>query len=94
VGYVEPLQRIALLTAPAIQQALSELQLPPASTGLDVGCGAGGTLVWLARVLGPGASLVGLDHCGAHLAASRAVLREAGLDQRVRLNRGDLHRLP
>ena len=46
---------------------------------LDVGCGWGDTAIELARRVGPAGSVVGLDCCGAFLAAGRADAKDAGL---------------
>ena len=46
---------------------------------LDVGCGWGDTAIELARRVGPGGSVVGLDCCGAFLDAGRVDAKAAGL---------------
>jgi ubiquinone/menaquinone biosynthesis C-methylase UbiE len=46
---------------------------------LDVGCGWGDTAIELARRVGPGGSVVGLDCCGAFLDAGRLDAKAAGL---------------
>ena len=50
---------------------LAKLRLAPGSRALDVGCGWGDTAIELARKVGPGGSVVGLDCCDAFLEKGR-----------------------
>jgi ubiquinone/menaquinone biosynthesis C-methylase UbiE len=56
-----------------------ELKLSPSDAVVDVGCGWGETSIEIARRVGPGGKVVGVDCCGAFLDAGRADAREAGL---------------
>jgi ubiquinone/menaquinone biosynthesis C-methylase UbiE len=61
---------------------------------LDVGCGTGVLLPGLAEVVGARGSVTGLDHSAAFLARAHRRLRDAGLDERVRLVHGDALAVP
>jgi len=50
---------------------LAKLRLAPGSHALDVGCGWGDTAIELARKVGPGGSVIGLDCCDAFLEKGR-----------------------
>lgn len=61
-------------------------EAPPTGTVLDVGCGAGVLTLWLAA---RGARVCAVDQSAAAVAATRASLKEAGLEADVR--GGDLY---
>ncbi len=56
-----------------------ELQLGRGDAVLDVGCGWGETSIEIARRVGPGGKVVGLDCCDAFLDAGRVDAARAGL---------------
>jgi SAM-dependent methyltransferase len=56
------------------------LDVPRGAKVLDIGCGWGDTAIELARMTGPGGSVLGLDCCDAFLEKGRHDAREAGLD--------------
>src|SRR6476646_3863677 len=58
---------------------LGKLQLPAGSRAVDVGCGWGDTAIELARKVGPGGRVLGLDCCDAFLEKGRADAASAGL---------------
>jgi SAM-dependent methyltransferase len=64
----------------------------PAASVIDVGCGTGATTLALARRLGPGASVTGVDVSEAMLAAARG--RAAGADVAVDFLSADAQRHP
>lgn len=55
------------------------LDLPPAASALDVGCGPAGVLELLARRVGPGGRVVGLDVSDVMLRHARQLLDAAGV---------------
>jgi ubiquinone/menaquinone biosynthesis C-methylase UbiE len=55
---------------------------------LDVGCGFGDTAIKLARIVGPGGEVVGIDCCDAFLAAAEADREQAGISN-LSFERGD-----
>ena len=61
---------------------------------LDVGCGTGVMLPALAEAVGTAGSVIGLDHAAAFLARAHQRLRNAGLEELVRLVHGDATALP
>lgn len=60
--------------------ALSRLQVDPGARVLDVGCGWGDTAIQLARKVGPGGQVWGLDCCDAFLDKGRHDAARAGVD--------------
>jgi ubiquinone/menaquinone biosynthesis C-methylase UbiE len=58
---------------------LAQLRLAPGSSVLDVGCGWGDTAIELARMVGPGGRVVGLDCCAAFLEKGRNDAQQADL---------------
>ena len=88
--YAQRLSEIEPLRAAAIQAAMDALDLPPGSSGLDVGCGIGLHTCLLAQRVGAGGRVTGLDHSPAfvYLAGQRAA--EAGLGARATFEVGDL----
>src|SRR5262249_44904980 len=74
------------------QLMLEQLALREGATVLDVGCGTGQDTLELARVLGPGGRVVGIDSSETMLAAARA--RAAQADLAVAFVRADATELP
>jgi ubiquinone/menaquinone biosynthesis C-methylase UbiE len=70
------------------------MDLHPGQSVLDVGCGTGVMLPALAQAVGGGGLVTGLDHAAAFLARAHQRLRDAGLDEQVRLVQGDAMALP
>jgi SAM-dependent methyltransferase len=73
---------------PEAEALLARIGLPAGAHAIDVGCGAYGVLGALARAVGPGGRVVGLDADDKLLAAARAHVDGAGLTQ-VELVHGD-----
>jgi S-adenosylmethionine-diacylgycerolhomoserine-N-methlytransferase len=67
---------------------IREMRPPEGGSVLEVGCGTGRNLIAAARAY-PGARLFGLDISSAMLATARANIRQAGLEDRITLARGD-----
>lgn len=82
------------LRAPVLQAAVQSLHLPPASLGLDAGCGIGLQAIQLAEAVGPGGHVTGLDQSAAFLQHARGFAGQAGLGQRISFEVGDLNHLP
>src|SRR5262245_20768096 len=61
---------------------------------LDVGCGSGVVTRDIARRVGPGGRVVGLDPSPALLTIARQLADEAGLGDRVELHEGSVLKLP
>jgi ubiquinone/menaquinone biosynthesis C-methylase UbiE len=73
------------------QAALRLLDVDAGHVVLDVGCGPGVDLPWLAEAVGPQGSVIGLDHEYAMLARARESAREF---PQVRFELADAHSLP
>ncbi|MGE4607531.1 MAG: methyltransferase domain-containing protein [Myxococcota bacterium] len=76
-----------------VASVVERLGLEPGSTVLDIACGQGNFTLELARFVGPGGLVIGLDIAGAMLKRAVQHLRESGLSNVVLL-RGDALDLP
>ena len=81
------LRLLETLYGPATETLLGELVRPGMSV-IDVGCGIGTVIAWLAGAVGPTGSVVGLDSSADQLAIAHASVTERGLAQ-VRLVEAD-----
>jgi len=72
---------------------IAALDLRPGARVLDVGCGWGDTAIELARKIGPGGEVLGLDCCDAFLQAGRADAASQGLAN-VRFVAADVQTYP
>jgi SAM-dependent methyltransferase len=88
--YAAKLQRFNAFAAPELRQAIASLQPRPGMRVLDVGCGTGEALAWLAAEVGAEGTVVGMDLAAAHVAAARPVARCSG----ALALQGDLLRAP
>jgi len=93
-AYADRLELAGRLTGPAIRAAIEAFDPPPASEGLDAGCGIGLHALWLAARIGPAGRVVGLDASGDHLLEARRLAAADAAGDRVELVQGDLHHLP
>ncbi len=73
---------------PVVRPWLSELAMPPGSTGLDVGCGMGLFALWLAAVVGPGGHVVAIDPSEERIAEAEVTFKDAPEAQRITLRQG------
>jgi SAM-dependent methyltransferase len=92
--YLRHLLSVNSLRAPTIQTAISALELPSGSHGLDAGCGVGLQCLQLLTALGPEGSVTGLDETAAFLKRGRDIIREAGHSSQISLQEGDINSLP
>ncbi len=89
----EQLYLIGLLTEQAVRQAISAMDLPKGSIGLDAGCGIGTHALWLAEETGPDGKIIGVDISSENLACAMKAAKENGLSHRVRFLQQDLQSL-
>lgn len=82
------------LREPAIREAISLLDLPPASQGLDAGSGIGSLTLLLAEAVGPEGHVTGLDLEPEFVRLADAAAEAAGLSGRVSFREGDVRQLP
>jgi ubiquinone/menaquinone biosynthesis C-methylase UbiE len=90
-------QRLAVsnpLAEPVVRSAIQALQLPPASRGLDAGCGIGLQALLLAEAVGPAGHVTGLDLSPQLLVHAREIAEKAGLSERISFQQGDVNRIP
>jgi ubiquinone/menaquinone biosynthesis C-methylase UbiE len=77
-----------------IDAGLEMLDVKEGEAVLDIGFGTGYATLALARSVGDSGRVYGIDISEAMAERTRARLRKAGLEQRVRLRRGDAASLP
>jgi len=92
--YADKLRITDPLRAPLIRAAITALELPRASRGLDAGCGIGLQIPLLAEAVGPEGHVTGLDVLPEFLGHAETIARELGLKNRVSLRQGDINNLP
>jgi SAM-dependent methyltransferase len=69
--YSAKLHSFNAFAEPEIRALIRSLELKPGMRILDVGCGTGEALTWLAGEVAPSGSVVGIDISAAHVAAAR-----------------------
>jgi len=82
------------LREPLLRSVIQTLGLPPASRGLDAGCGIGLPALLLAQALAPQARIIGMDLAPEVLAYGDNLVRQAGYADRITYCAGDVSRLP
>ena len=76
--------------APATRMILAEAGIRPGMRVLDLGCGPGDVTFVAADLVGPGGSVVGVDHSAEGLARARLRAGQRGLTQ-VQFVEGNIH---
>lgn len=90
VGLITYLQVNRAFIAPVVERAVARLGLEERRRVLDVGTGAGGGLVALARAAGPEGRLLAVDRNEDALALARRQAEAEGVLDRVRFEPADL----
>ena len=80
--------------APVREAGLRMLAPQPGETILEIGFGTGHALIWLARAVGPGGKVLGMDLSDGMLAVAQSLVTNQGLADRVELRTGDAAALP
>ena len=76
--------------APATRMIFAEAGIRPGMRVLDLGCGAGDVTFVVADLVGPGGSVIGVDHSPDALARARLRAAQRGLTQ-AQFVEGDIH---
>src|SRR4026207_1723713 len=76
------------------RRIIADLALPPASRGLDVGCGVGLYALWRAEAVGPGGSVLAIEPEMDKVDAARALVGHRPEGGRVEFDRGDGTAIP
>src|SRR5262252_225144 len=79
---------------PEARRIIAELDLPPASRGLDVGCGVGLYALWLAEAVGPAGRVTALEPEVSRVDAARSLTAGQHGADRVEFRMGDGTVLP
>lgn len=77
-----------------VQHLIEEARLRPGETVLEVGCGSGALVRWLARHTGGANRIVGADINRYLLREAAALARKEGVDGAIELREGDAEALP
>jgi ubiquinone/menaquinone biosynthesis C-methylase UbiE len=93
-GYAQMLRTTDPLRRPVLSAAISALDLPQGSSGVDVGCGIGLQIPLLAEAVGPRGRVTGLDVKPEFLVFGECLAEEAGISDRVSFREGDVNTLP
>jgi len=73
---------------------IKALRLPDGSRGLDAGCGIGLQCLLLGEEVGPTGHVIGLDVSAEMLDYGNAIVKEAGLSERISFQEGGVANLP
>jgi len=78
----------AFYSRPTLQQLVSGLRIGPGQTIVDLGCGNGGAILWVAQELG--AKVIGIDLSPGGVAAGTEQANALGLGDTARFQEGDM----
>jgi len=92
--YIEMMRVSHPLRVPVLRSAISTLQLPSGSRGLDAGCGIGLPALLLAEAVGPTGHITGLDLCPEFLDYAKEIVEKAGLSEQISFQQGHVGKLP
>jgi len=92
--YIRKLAEANPLREPTLRSAVRSLQLPPGSSGLDIGCGIGLPALLLAEAVGRDGHITGLDLSNELLLHAQGIVDSAGLTDRISFRHGDMFDLP
>src|SRR6266542_2642342 len=87
--FTKALERMNRFQEPEARPLIAELDLPPGSRGLDVGCGVGLWALWLAEAVGPGGRVVGIEPSTDRVEAARAFVGHMLAAPRLEFREGD-----
>ena len=88
-GWLAEQERLDALFAPLTDAALDRAAPRPGERAMDVGCGCGATVLALARMVGPGGGVLGLDVSEGLVGRARERIAEAGLGATARVELAD-----
>jgi demethylmenaquinone methyltransferase/2-methoxy-6-polyprenyl-1,4-benzoquinol methylase len=93
-SYLQSLIVTNPLQEPVMHRVVRELNLPPGSRGLDVGCGIGLQAIMLAEAVGEAGHVTGVDLSLEFLDCARSIAEKAGISKQVSFQEGDMNNLP
>jgi demethylmenaquinone methyltransferase/2-methoxy-6-polyprenyl-1,4-benzoquinol methylase len=88
------LERMNRFQETEARRIIADLELPPASRGLDVGCGVGLYALWLAEAVGPRGSVLGIEPEKDKVDAAGALVGSRLEPGRVEFSQGDGTAIP
>lgn len=93
-GYMNSLLLSQPLREPLMKDIVQSMQLPVSSYGLDLGCGIGLNTIMLAKALGPGGRIVGIDSEEELLLKAQTLLSKSEVAEQISFVNGDARNLP
>jgi len=93
-AYIQSLLMFNPLREPTLREMVRALNLPHGSRGLDAGCGIGLQCLLLAEEVGHTGHVTGLDISAEMLDYGKAIVKKAGLSERISFQEGDVAKLP
>ncbi len=93
-AYAPMLAALHRACASELHAIIAELPLQPGANVLDMACGDGVYLAWLAQRVGPTGSVVGVDLSPAFLQVAAQTVQSAPNRERIRLEQADINALP
>jgi SAM-dependent methyltransferase len=88
-AYAAMLERMNRFQEPEVRTAIADLQLPPGSRGLDVGCGVGLYAMWLAEAVGVQGQVTGIDHVAERIDAAKRLVGTTLAPGRLTFQQGE-----
>ncbi|MBI3827599.1 MAG: methyltransferase domain-containing protein [Candidatus Rokubacteria bacterium] len=88
------LERMNRFQEPEARRIIADLGLPPASRGLDVGCGVGLYGLWLAEAVGPGGHVIGIEPEAERVETARTLVAGRLETRRLEFRQGDGTAIP
>jgi ubiquinone/menaquinone biosynthesis C-methylase UbiE len=94
ISYLNMAESVHRLTEPAVRSAISALNLPKGSQGLDAGCGVGDHTLWLAESVSPAGQVTGVDISEECIQQAEKASRPGDLEGEDSFLCADLRSLP
>jgi SAM-dependent methyltransferase len=90
----DSLERMNRFQEPEARRIIADLELPPGSRGLDVGCGIGLYGLWLAEAVGSAGHVIGMEPQAERVEAARALVSGLRAGERLEFRVGDGTAIP
>ena len=92
--YSKHLLAVSPVRASIIRAAITALELPSGSCGLDAGCGIGHQCLQLLEAVGANGHVTGIDVISEFIEHGREIVKDSGHSEQISLHQGDIANLP